>query len=329
MKHSRLIVAGLLLALTLTLTGCQAYQTRIKNERAERHRVDAEAYLSRGETDLALVAFNEALEDNPRLTAAHLGIGSIMKDRGNLEEASEAYRKAVDTDANSFEARHQYGLVNHLMGRLREAVKSYLAAIPIEPNNAEVRRHLASAYMQLGDPASALPHARKAAELNPDSQPDWANLAANYAMLSRHEDAVNAYRQAAELGDMEEHILLGLADAHIKLGNYARAINTLNTLIYRTGPSASSTAYERLGVAQYRLRRYEDALASFEKAVGIDPTDTAALNGIGAAYMTLYIEGERANTTQKAEALSAWRRSLRLRPSQPQITDLLSRYSTL
>lgn len=174
-----------------------------------------------------------------------------------------------------------------------------------------------------------MPHALKAAELNPDSQGDWANLAQNYAQLNRYNDAVNAFRQAAELGEMEEHILIGLANAHIKLDNYARAINTLNTLIYRTGAAAPSTAYERLGVAQYRLRRYEDALTSFEKAGQIDPTDTAALNGVGAAYMTLYIEGERANGEQKAKALAAWRRSLRLRPQQPKIIDLLSRYGTL
>ncbi|MEM1211284.1 MAG: tetratricopeptide repeat protein [Planctomycetota bacterium] len=319
-------------ALFLTLAflpGCQSYRQQVREARALAFVDEAEQHREQGDDEQALVAFAMAIEVNPKLTAAHLGVGSIYKDRGDLEQASQAYENAVGSDANSFEAHASYGLVLHLMGRLREAVSSYLRAIPIDPDDAEVRRHLASAYMQLNDPAAALPHALRAAELNPDSQSDWANLASNYALLGQFEDAVDAYRQAAELGDMAEPVLLGLADAHIRLGNHARAINTLNTLIFRAGPAASATAFERLGVAQYRLRRYEDALRSFARALSIDPNDIAALNGTGAAYMTLYIEGDRDNATQKQRAMEAWRRSIRLQPQQPRITDLVSRYANL
>ena len=135
--------------------------------------------------------------------------------------------------------------------------------------------------------------------------------------------AIEAYRTANELGALADPVLLGLADAHIRLDNYPRAINTLNSLIVS---SPTATAYERLGFAQFKMRRYEEALGNYEKALERDADEVAALNGVGATYMTLFIEGGNENTDQRALAVAAWRRSVSLDSDQPQIVDLLARY---
>ena len=93
--------------------------------------------------------------------------------------------------------------------------------------------------------------------------------------------------------------------------------------------SPSSTAYERLGYAMFKQRRFDGALVNFKKAVALDPEDSAALNGIGVCLMTLYIQDGRENTVQRDKAIDAWRRSIQIRPSQPRIIDLLSRYDRL
>lgn len=324
---------GSVLLLALCLTGCitttQPGDALSSNERANDLVLRGEELLNEGLSDSALVAFAQALEENPRMTEAHVGIGMVYKQRGNLDLASRAFERAVETNPNSYDAQYNLGLVTHLLGQIREAIVIYLKALAIEPDQPEANRHLATAYLQLNEPAAALPYALRATELSPDEQPAWANLASTYALLNRYDDAIDAYRQAAELGEMAEPILLGLADAHIKKGNYARAINTLTSLIFREAENVSSTAHERLGVAQYRLRRYEKALESFETAIRIDGKDTAALNGIGACYMTLYIESERENTDFRDRALTAWRLSLQLRPGQRNIMDLVSRYGKI
>jgi Flp pilus assembly protein TadD len=63
--------------------------------------------------------------------------------------------------------------------------------------------------------------------------------------------------------------------------------------------------------------------------MALNPDDTATLNGLGACLMTLYIQDGRTNNAQRDEALNAWRKSIRLDPQQPRITDLLSRFSRL
>ena len=320
-------IAALLGAVLLPIvSGCMVNEQRRAVIRSEALVAEAEDMIAQGLTDKALETFMEAIEENPNLTEAHIGVGSILRDRGDHAAARTAYEEAVRTDPNNFDANYYLGLMNQLLGDLHKAVRTYLRALAINPQSFEANRDLASAYLQLGRPGEAIPYAKRATELDPDSQPAWSNLAAAYSLVRDYENAIDAYRQAAELGELADPVLLGLADAHIRLGNYGRAINTLNSLIRQ---SPSSTAYERLGFAQYKLRRYESALENFNKALEIDPRDTAAMNGVGVCMMTLYIEGGQENKYQKTQAIQSWRKSVQLRPDQPRIIDLLSRYGRL
>lgn len=283
-------------------------------------------YLASGLTESALAAFNLAIEENPRMTEAHMGVGDIYRQKGDYAKASESYEEAARLQPQSFDAHYYLGLTQQLMGRVSESVRSYLRALTINPDSFEANKNLASAYLQLGRPNDALPYAERAAYLAPNNQSAWANLAATQSLLGDYDKAVDSYRQATELGEYAEPVLLGLADAHIRLGNYDRAMNTLESLI-RAQPSA--TAYERLGYAQFKLRRFNEAMASFRSAVEKDPEDPASLNGLGVCLMTLYIQNGRTDVAQRDEALDAWRRSLRLKADQPRIMDLLARYQRL
>jgi tetratricopeptide (TPR) repeat protein len=307
----------------LIVGGCASRQDRIDDEVRD-NLSQAETFLESGRTDAALAAFNDVLAVNPNVIEAHMGIGDIYRESGDLDQAQTAFANARSINPNNYEAQYYHGLMSQLLGEIRVAINSYLQALTIDPDSPEANMNLASAYLQIAEPAQALPYARRAAELQPDSQFAWSNLAANYSLLGAYEQAIDSYRRAAEMGELADPVLLGLADAHIQLDNYTRAINTLTTLIYR---NPTSTAYERLGYAQFKLRRYEQALRSFRQAIEMNSQDTAALNGVGVAYMTLYIEGGEENLYQRNQALEHWRRSLRLNRNQPRIADLLSRYA--
>ena len=279
--------------------------------------------LDRGLPEQALQSFLAALQENPRLTEAHMGVGNIYRSRGDYGQAKIAYDNAMVIDPTHFEAHYYGGLMRHLLGEIRDAIRIYLQALAINPDSFEANRDLAAAYMQDGRPGEALPYAQRAVGLNPESQEAKVNLAATLSLLNRYADAVRQYREAAELGELADPVLLGLADAHLKLNNFNLAINTLNALIRR---NPTSTAWERLGFAQYKLGLREDALDSFRTALELDETEVAAHNGVGVTLMTLYVEGGRDNEYLKSQALEHWRQSVALDPQQPRIIDLLSRY---
>ena len=318
-------IPAVLVVAAVTLSGCQ-FEQMMKQRAANKHVEQARQYLRKGLSDSALASFGQALEENPYITEAHMGMGDIYRDYGDYELASRAYERATDVDPTNFDAHYYLALMRQLLGQVQEAIATYLRALAINPRSFEANRDIASAYLQAGQTALAVRYAERATELDPNSQEAWTNLAAAYSLQGRYEDAVDAFRQAAEQGELDDRVLLGLADAHIRLGNYARAINVLNSLIRR---EPSSTAYERLGYARFKQREFRTALKHFRTALTLDENDTAALNGVGVCLMTLYVQGGRENTLQRDEAVEVWRKSVKLRPDQPRIADLISRYERM
>lgn len=310
------------LAGLLYLGGCQTTQ-QASSAKGQDYVKAGRDYQQQGLNDSALAAFALALEENPRLVDAYMGMGDIYRQQGKLDDAGKSYEQAAALAPTSYDAHYYLGLVRQLMGQLNEAVAAYLRALAIKPDSFEATQNLASAYVQLGRASDALTYASRATELKPGSQAAWANLAATYSLLGRYDEAVDAYRQAAELGEAAEPILLGLADAHIRLGHFERARVVLDQIVRRV---PTCIAYERLGFVLFREAKYDEALANFRKALEYDANDVASLNGLGVCLMTIYVQSGRASIAQRDESLKAWRRSLELRPTQPRIIDLLARY---
>lgn len=314
----------MLIAVVFVAAGCEfvpgaAVQPVVGSEQIKQ----AKYYLDRGLDDSAMAAFGLAIEENSKLTEAHLGMGHIYFDRKNYKLASRSFLIVTHQDPDSFDGHYYLGLINQLTNRVDRALPMYLRALAIRPNSFEANHNLGSAYYQLGRYAEALSYATRAAQLDPISQGAWANLAATYSRLGRYEQAVDAYRCANELGEARTPIHLGLADALIKMNQYERAAVVLQG-INRRDPAAMS--YERLGFCQFKRNKFDDALASFRAALSIDKEDTASLNGLGVCLMTLYLQSGRQVRAQWREALRAWRRSVLLDADQPRIIDLISRY---
>ncbi|MFI4861105.1 MAG: tetratricopeptide repeat protein [Phycisphaerales bacterium JB063] len=327
----------LTLSLSLALVGCQANRsTPVRRAPVEpavsaQQAAAAQALVNegtvlseQGNNEEALDAFSQALQQNPKLTAAHLGIGTVYRTQGEYDRAAAAYRSAIFTDPNNFDARYFYGLTNQLEGLTEAAIASYQRALLLRPNSFPANRDMGSAQLQHGDPHAAIPYAQRATELDPESQAAWANLAAAYSLVGDYTGAIEAFRQTLELGEPAEPILLGLADAHIQLGNYQRAENVLRaTLRTESGP----IGYERLGFVLFRQARFEDALSAYMEALKHEPQDLASLNGAGVCLMAMYLEGGEYDDDLRARALAKWRASLAIDRSQSMIIDLIARYS--
>ncbi len=312
----------------LAFWGCtRPVGPQVDSETANELMLQGQAYLDQGLTDSALAAFGMALEADPGLVDAHMNMGAIYQQHGQLELAGRCYERAVTADPNHFDARYFYGWMQHLQGHIQKAIDSYLRALAIQPDSFDANLNISGAYLQAGKVAEAMPYASLATQLKPDSQTAWANLATAHSLLNQFEDAVRAYHQAMELGDMAPPILMGLANAHVQLGHFEQAIVVLKILT--TDRSADAKVYQRLGYAQFKMRRFEDALDSFRASIEIDDQDPAALNGIGVCLMAMYLQEGRGVSDHRDQALDAWRRSLQLRPNQPHIVDLLSRYQRL
>lgn len=337
MLHPLRSAVCILFILTAASVGCKAGSGSAKNPSGSKPAVSPEVQaraqaLSDKATDLksegftaqALDAFSAAVEENPQLTEAHLGIGTIFRERGIYDKADTAYRKAVVSDPNNFDARYLLGLTNQLKGDLPRAISSYKRALLINKDSYEANRDMGSAILQSGRAKEAIQYAKRAVEINPDSQPGWANLAAAYSLSGDYENAVQAYRQTLELGDPAIPVMLGLADAHLRLGNLQRAENVLHAIEREGG---DPIARERMGLVLFKQSKFERAAESYRSALADNPRDTAALNGLGISLMAIYLRDGEEDDKLRVEALTHWRQSLNLRPEQRNLIDLISRYT--
>ncbi|MFH1752927.1 MAG: tetratricopeptide repeat protein [Candidatus Omnitrophota bacterium] len=71
-------------------------------------------------------------------------------------------------------------------------------------------------------------------------------------------------------------------------------------------PYVSNKAYANLGVAYYRVNRYQEAIESYIKAINIDPGDYVAYNSLGITYRDMMGHSD--------EAMASFRKAIELKP---------------
>jgi len=319
-------------AMVCVLAGCANVPGReaAKPERATPTRSAAEVYLVAGEmavrdgdVDRALAAFARAIEVNPRLTSAHMGMADIYRTRGDYSRAEESYGNAARVQPRSFDAQYYHGLMLHLLERVSEAVPAYLRALAVKPDDYKANLNLATAYYQLDENNLALPYARRAVELMPRDGPARFNLGAVYAAMGDHRAAVQEYQQAAELMELSPSLLMNLAESLGKLDRYEEMVNAIEQV---NRAQASAASYERLGFARFKMGKYDEARAAFDSSLGIDQDYYPALNGKGVCLLNTWIWSGRTDNQARLDGLAAFRRSLQINREQPQIVELLTRY---
>ena len=322
-------------ACSLTLAGgCNLFRgwgepSRASQERARaQERVDlAEQLREEGRIEEALAELALAIRDNPKMTTAFVQMADIHKERGDYGQAERAYARASELEPSNFDYVFNHGLMLQLLNRLTEAVRVYLRALALRPDDRDANLNLATAYLQLREPRQALPYAQRAVQIDPSHAPARVNLGAVFGSLDRHREAVMEFESALETGGESPELLLNLADSLNRLNRHAEMATTLERLI-AIAPNApgAALAHERLGSARFRLGRYDEALASFRRAVEIDPMHYPALNGIGVCLLNRYLTSEPRDAEAQRDAVRALRRSLQINERQPRIVELLSRY---
>jgi tetratricopeptide (TPR) repeat protein len=156
--------------------------------------------------------------------------------------------------------------------RVRAALRELQRAVAVRPEEPRWQLRLAEVHLALGDAAAALEPARLATELEPGSARAWLCLGAaehgcrraDVALahvdralsvepdlpragclrvllmteLGRFEDAVTAWHEARLTHDPCDHCDLAVAPALLRLGDAARAVVLLRSLVARTGGAA-------------------------------------------------------------------------------------------
>jgi superkiller protein 3 len=233
-----------------------------------------------GEMDAALEAFERAIALNPRDSRPFFDAALLYASRNNLDQALDRYQRGLAIDGRNETAQFNYGRLLLLKGWLEKAEKTFRRVLEINPRDAGARVELSRLALARNDFSGALDFARQAAELSP------ASLEAN----------------------------LALAEAHISARQDVQAMEHLTRLIPQFNKSAA--LHYTLGIAQYRSKRFHSAVASFRKAVELDPgLDLAQFLLASALLGTGDLDG----------AESGFKAAIAIRPDQSLYRNYLAR----
>jgi tetratricopeptide (TPR) repeat protein len=106
----------------------------------------------------AMDAYRRALALDAGHADAHLNLGRLHHERGELPSAEEHYRQALAARPGDATAAFDLGVVLEDLGRLPEAVGAYEAAVAADPEYADAYFNLSGVYEQLDRRVDALRH---------------------------------------------------------------------------------------------------------------------------------------------------------------------------
>ena len=257
-------------------------------------------YYEQGAENEAMVAFEQALEEDPGLAEAHLYIGNIYARQERHEAAVEAYEKAVEIDSGFVEAYNNLGSMYAYTGRPEEAMEAYLKALSLNDRFYDARTNLGLLYAEAGRLKDAVDEYMKVIRAEVGIAEVHNNLGMVYLRQGRHEDARAQFQKAIALRDDfpeafnnlaltygQEASLDAIVDtwrglADLWAGHAPRSTAAYGTLPLRRVPARSSavggearSAYRR-GVDSAFNHDLSDALAHFKDALSVRPDWPAA-----------------------------------------------------
>lgn len=270
---------------------------------------------------LLLSLLNRALESLNRSETAHA-------ERFLLQALSIAPR-----DPNALQLM---GVTRRAQNRIEDAEAFYLQSLAVQPNQPQVHHNLGNLYRAQGQYAASANAQRQAIRLKRDYMEAYAGLALALSAAGEHEEAIAACRQALRMQPANFVIRQILAAEFIDTRRSKDAASLLENLLTEKGLDPGTIAalkfnlalsmrdrgqYEQaletlraidehsrnipyfhfeVGSLLFQLRKYEDALKQFDKALERRPGDARILASLALTAGYLDQPSQARDFAQKA-----------------------------
>jgi tetratricopeptide (TPR) repeat protein len=249
-------------------------------ESVRAHRALGLARFYNDDIEGAIAEYREALRLDPADVRSHTGMGNTLFAKEDFRGAVAAYREAVRLDPNDAWARQWLGASLYQALDYDEAITTLREAVRLDPTRADAYGQLGEVLLSNRDYDAAIGAYREAVRLEPDNPARHGELADALHYGKRDFDAAIAeYRAAMRLSSDERanlRALMSIASALILQERYTETIAELHPAIERY-PNDPALAFS-LGIAQVRSGRTAEGMASFERALGIEPLPEALNN---------------------------------------------------
>jgi len=201
---------------------------------AEARRLIGNALLNQGRVDEAIMQYQKTLALWPESAIARAGLGNAFMKKQQLDEAIIQFQKALKLQPELPDAHVYLGDAFLQKGLVNEAITQFQKALNLKPDFAEAHNLLGYSLLRVGRVNDAIPQFQLALEIKPDFAAARNNLGGSLLQIGQADAAIAQFQRAL---DDEQ--------------NYS--------------------VYYNLGRAFYLKRMTTEALANYQKAIGLQP----------------------------------------------------------
>lgn len=249
----------------------------------------------------------------PQPAQRHLLRATCYRLADKIDLAIEECRAATELDPNSEEGHRRLADLLMLGGDPRQAAIHYQHAARLRPNRIEVQYNLAMALVALGDHDRAIDHLRWAVQIQPEAAEAHYRLAGLLRREGQIDAAIASYKQTIECHPDHVRARRDLAALLLSQRQPQEALVQLRWIADRG--DASADVHNLAGVAWKLVGSLDEAVASYRRALAIDPDYYLAHNNIA---NVLAAQG------RSDEAIAHYRRALEIKPGYTQAREGLN-----
>lgn len=222
-------------------------------------------YLANQNLKIAELHFVTAINKDPDMADAYIGLGRTEMFKGNYSGALVRFAKARELEPQSVYALIGEARALRSEGKLDAAIKKINAAMVIDPGDINVLKELAMIYDLMGKESLSAPLYHEIIAMAPDQAESHNNMGLNYMVRGEHPQAILSFLQAIELDKNNLRIKNNLASAYLLNGDKEHALDIFKATVGEAG------AYNNIGYLLMTQGHFDEAEQAFKKALQIDP----------------------------------------------------------
>ena len=173
---------------------------------------------------------------DPKHKGAWDDLGDAYMHLGQTDKAIAAFKQQIENNAYDEFAYNSLGLAYQQQGRYQDAIQQFQKQIEINPLDPYAHANLGRLYLSQKKFAEAIPELQKAADIQPKNSLEYINLGQAYIATNQTEKGMAAFDKAISISPAPltwNNIAYALAEQNVQLDRAQRyadtAINALET----------------------------------------------------------------------------------------------------